>query len=120
MTPQPADEILGADDDADNRGSYFTLLREAGYRVREAQDGLSCLQAVNQRPPSLILLDVSMPGLDGLETLRRLRAGPHRDVPVILVTGNRMDPAPLGSGFELRAAESLYKPAPPGQPFAPI
>jgi signal transduction histidine kinase len=120
MPPQGADEILVADDDADNRGGYFAMLRDAGYRVREACDGLACLQAVNHRPPSLILLDVSMPGLDGFETLRRLRAGPHHDVPVILVTGNRMDPASLGSGLELGAEEYLYKPVRAGELLARI
>jgi signal transduction histidine kinase len=120
MPGQTADEILVADDDADNRIGYFTMLTDAGYRVREAQDGLGCLQAVNLRPPSLILLDVSMPGLDGLETLRRLRAGPHRDVPVILVTGIRMDPASLGSGLELGAEEYLYKPVRAGELLARI
>jgi two-component system, sensor histidine kinase and response regulator len=120
MVPLRPDEILVADDDADNRNGYVELLRDAGYRVREAQDGVSCLQAVTARRPSLILLDVSMPGLDGLETLRRLRGGPDRDVPVILVTGNRMDPDSIGSGLELGAEEYLYKPVRAGELLARI
>jgi signal transduction histidine kinase len=115
-----ADEILVVDDDDDNRASSLMLLREAGYRVREAQDGVSCLQAVSARRPSLILLDVSMPGLDGFETLRRLRAGENRDVPVILVTGNRMDADSIGSGLELGAEEYLYKPVRPAELLARI
>ncbi|MGZ3439110.1 MAG: hybrid sensor histidine kinase/response regulator [Polyangia bacterium] len=110
-----ADEILVVDDDSDNRQGYVALLRDAGYRVREAHDGHACLQAVEIRPPSLILLDVSMPGLDGFETLRRLRAGPHRDVPVILVTGHRVDAESVGAGLELGAEEYLQKPVRPAE-----
>src|SRR4051812_12959472 len=108
-SPRP-DEILVVDDDAENRVGYALLLREAGYAVREAVDGVACLQAVDKQPPSLILLDVSMPGLDGFETLRRLRAGSHRDVPVVLLTGNRVDPESIGFGLELGAEEYLQKP----------
>ncbi len=111
-----ADEILVVDDDADNRLGYVALLREAGYRVREASDGESCLQAVEARAPGLILLDVSMPGLDGFETLRRLRAGPTtRDIPVILVTGQRLDAESVGAGLELGAEEYLQKPVRPAE-----
>src|SRR5438067_1396781 len=109
------DEILVVDDEPDNRLGYVELLRAAGYRAREAPDGAACLQAVAQRPPSLILLDVTMPGLDGFETLRRLRAGAHRDVPVILVTGHRVDAESVGAGLELGAEEYLQKPVRPAE-----
>src|SRR5262245_19555051 len=110
-----ADEILVVDDDADNRVGYGALLRDAGYQVREAQDGVTCLQAVQAHAPALILLDVSMPGLDGFGTLRRLRAGAHRDVPVILVTGHRIDAESIGSGLKLGAEEYLQKPVRPAE-----
>ena len=110
-----ADEILVVDDDTENRQGYVALLPDAGYGVREASDGMSCLPAVQLRPPSLILLDVSMPGLDGFETLRRLRAGAHRDMPVILVTGQRIDAESVGAGLELGADEYLQKPVRPAE-----
>src|SRR5512146_426744 len=110
-----ADEILVVDDAADNRVGYVALLRDAGYHVREAHDGQSCLAAVEHRPPALILLDVSMPGIDGFETLRRLRAGVHREVPVILVTGHRVDAESVGAGVELGAEEYLQKPVRPAE-----
>jgi signal transduction histidine kinase len=109
------EEILVVDDDEASRRAYATLLLDAGYRVREASDGAACLAAVGARVPSLILLDVSMPGLDGLETLRLLREGPHRNMPVVLVTGNRLDPESIGSGLELGAEEYLQKPVRPAE-----
>jgi signal transduction histidine kinase len=111
----PPDEILIVDDDQDNRSVYALLLADAGYAVREAADGERCLLAVTQKVPSLIVLDVEMPGVDGFETLRRLRAGQFRDVPVILVTGNRIDPESIGSGLELGAEEYLQKPVRAGE-----
>jgi signal transduction histidine kinase len=114
VTPPPP-EILVVDDDADVRSSFVDILELAGYRVREAVDGLGCLAAVEYSTPGLILLDVSMPGLDGLETLRRLRAGAHKDVPVILLTGNRLDAESIGSGLELGAEEYLPKPVSPDE-----
>jgi two-component system, sensor histidine kinase and response regulator len=104
------EEVLVVDDDAASRGAYATLLGDAGYRVRDAADGAGCLTAVELRAPSLILLDVSMPGMDGLETLRRLRMGKYKNVPVILVTGERLDAESIGSGLELGAEEYLQKP----------
>ena len=114
------EEILVVDDDTTVRESFLAILSTANYPVREATDGESCLAAVAERPPSLILLDVSMPGMDGLETLRRLRAGPHRDIPVVLLTGNRLDPESIGSGLELGAEEYRPKPVRPGELIARI
>jgi signal transduction histidine kinase len=110
-----AEEVLVVDDDAHNRMGYGEILRDAGYLVREAPDGSSCLSEVAAHPPSLILLDVSMPGIDGFEVLRRLRDGVHRDIPVILLTGKRLDPESIGSGLELGAEEYLPKPVRPGE-----
>lgn len=113
-------EILVVDDDEDGRAALLALLEAGGYQVREARDGTSCLEAVGERPPSLILLDVSMPGMDGFETLQRLRKGARRDVPVILLTGNRFDPESIGAGLELGAEEYLPKPVRPGELLARI
>ena len=109
------EEVLVVDDDPASRAAYAQLLGGAGYRVREAFDGGGCLRAVESRPPSLILLDVSMPGMDGLETLRHLRQGRHSAVPVMLLTGERMDAESIGSGLELGAEEYLQKPVRPAE-----
>jgi signal transduction histidine kinase len=113
-------EILVVDDDEGVRDSFLTVLRAARYEVRQASDGAGCLRAVADQPPALVLLDVSMPGMDGFETLRRLRAGPHREIPVVLLTGQRLDPESIGSGLELGAEEYLPKPVRPGELLARI
>ena len=65
--------ILVVDDDADTRGLVRRLLERAGYAVREAEDGLAGLRELFAAAPDLVLLDVMMPGLDGWETLERIR-----------------------------------------------
>jgi signal transduction histidine kinase len=112
-------DILIVDDDEDLRHSVASILSACGYTVREAADGRSCLAAAAEAPPALVLLDVSMPELDGIETLRRLRAR-DRDVPVILLTGQRLDPESIGSGLELGAEEILPKPICPDELTARI
>jgi signal transduction histidine kinase len=112
MARPPGDEILVVDDDADGRAACAAVLERSGYRVREAADGRACLDAARERPPRLVVLDVTMPGIDGLETLRRLRAAGH-DTPVILLTGSRLDAQSIGVGLELGAEEYLPKPVRP-------
>lgn len=66
-------KILVIDDDAAVRGAFKLILGEAGYDVREAEDGLQGIEMVKASRPDLIFLDLKMPGIDGVETLRRLK-----------------------------------------------
>ena len=66
--------ILVIDDDPAVRGAFKLILEEEGYTVREAESGLEGIQMANQSRPDLIFLDLRMPGIDGVETLRRLKA----------------------------------------------
>lgn len=82
-----AKSILIADDEARNRKLIETLLRAGGYEVRSTDSGRGALDAVAAEPPDLILLDLMMPGMDGFEVVRRLKADPAtRDIPVAMVT----------------------------------
>jgi DNA-binding NtrC family response regulator len=82
-----AASILVVDDTPANIGFLLETLSKAGYRVRVATDGESALEQAQYSPPCLVLLDVMMPGLDGFETCRRLRAIPKlAQVPVIFMT----------------------------------
>lgn len=118
--PPTATEILVVDDDPETRAAFVAVLERAGHRVREAADGHACLRALEEAAPQLVLLDVSMPGMDGFETLTRIRSGACRDVPVILLTGHRLDAESIGSGLELGAEEYLCKPVRPDELTARI
>jgi DNA-binding response OmpR family regulator len=76
--------VLVIDDDGDVRALVTELLERAGYEVNEASDGRDGLRAVFSDRPDLVLLDVTMPGLDGWGTLERIRE--LTDVPVLMVT----------------------------------
>ena len=78
--------ILIIDDDAGLRDGLRRSLRQAGYEVREAGDGLQGLRSVEQAPVDLILLDIFMPGKEGLETIRDLRRA-HPAIRIIAMSG---------------------------------
>jgi len=102
--------ILIADDDPSNREVLAYYLRRQGYDVRTVTDGADALAAIAGSTFALVLLDVVMPGLDGIETLRRIR-GTHAagELPVILFTG--LDaPDALDAAGQLGANDWLAKP----------
>ena len=79
--------ILIADDYEDNRELVRLMLEMAGYRVREATNGRECIELAQSEPPDLFLLDLSMPVLDGWDTLKELRAIERtRDIPCVAIT----------------------------------
>lgn len=76
--------ILVVDDERDIRELVEVLLQRAGHRVRTASDGRSGLRSLYADPPDLVILDITMPGLDGWQTLERIRD--LSDVPVLVLT----------------------------------
>ena len=79
--------ILVVDDDAEIRDLAELVLRGGGYAVRKASSGWDALEAVRHEPPDLVLLDVNMPGMDGWELLRLLKADElGRNLPVVMFT----------------------------------
>jgi CheY-like chemotaxis protein len=81
--------ILIADDHADNRELLQLLLSGAGYDVCEAKDGNECLALARDQPPDLIVMDLSMPGLDGWEVFRELKKDQRtRTIPCMAVTAH--------------------------------
>ena len=84
--------VLVADDDADIRELVALRLERAGYRVEKASDGLEAFDRAVELVPDLIVLDVSMPGVDGFETSRRVRGDPRTaHVPVVFLTARTRD-----------------------------
>ena len=105
--------MLVADDTESVRSLFRKLLLADGHDVVSASDGAAALDAVQEHMPDVILLDVSMPRLDGLEVCRRLKSDPAtRLTPVVLVTG-QADLSDRIRGIEAGADEFLSKPVHP-------
>ena len=99
--------VLVVDDDGDVRALVAGLLERAGYEVNQASDGRDGLRAVFSDRPDLVLLDVTMPGLDGWGTLERIRE--LTDVPVLMVTA-RSDELEKVRGLRAGADDYMTKP----------
>lgn len=102
--------ILVVDDNEANVDILETRLASHGYAVATARDGLEALEQVATSPPDLILLDVMMPGMDGMEVARRLRGDPALPyVPIVLVTA-KSDARDVIAGLDAGADDYLTKP----------
>ncbi len=107
--PKP-ETILVAEDDRICLKLVQAMLIDAGYGVHVASDGRQCLEKVSQVHPDLILMDVSMPHIDGIEACRQLKSDSDlRHVPVIIVTGST-DEETLQSAFAAGANDFVRKP----------
>ena len=105
--------ILVVDDEPDILNLLEYNLKKAGYRVFLAKDGPLAIEAAGGKGPDLIILDIMLPDMDGLEVLRRLKASEAtRDIPVIMLTakGEEVDRV---VGFELGAEDYITKPFSP-------
>ena len=102
--------ILVVDDDADLRRLLERELEAAGYRVTQAASGSEALERARRHLPALVLLDMSLPDVDGVEVLRRLKASPSTaHVAVVLLSG-RCAEADRIAGLELGADDYIGKP----------
>lgn len=109
-TRAPAARVLVVDDEADLAAILANRLRRAGYEVTLAADGLVALELIGRDRPDLVLLDVRMPRLDGIETLRRLRQdGDTARLPAIVMTANAED-SDRARALEAGADACLAKP----------
>jgi len=110
--------VLVADDDEDIRSLVALRLRKAGYGVVTAANGEEALRLAREVKPDLLLLDVSMPGMDGLAVCRELQAS-GGDAPVIFLTARTHDTAAL-EGFAAGAADYVTKPFRPAELLARV
>jgi two-component system cell cycle response regulator DivK len=91
MTTEQGPLILVVDDYEDAREMYAEYLRFCGFRVAEARNGNEALEQVHALMPDLILMDLSLPGIDGWEATRQLKADEKtRHIPVVALTGHAL------------------------------
>jgi PAS domain S-box-containing protein len=108
--PAAADDVLVVDDTAASLKLLESVLGSAGYRVRLATDGDMALLSAKMHPPSLILLDVRMPGMDGFEVCRRLKGDEAtRSIPIIFLSslGDERDKV---TAFQAGGVDYISKP----------
>ncbi|MEO7336925.1 MAG: response regulator transcription factor [Caldimonas sp.] len=104
------DIVLVVDDVPASLGALCIDLEADGYTVLVASDGASALERLDLVSPSVILLDALMPGMDGFETCRRIKADPeHAHIPVIFMTG-LSETSHIVQGFEAGGVDYVVKP----------
>src|SRR5229473_2704273 len=107
------ERVLIVDDDPDIQKLVSYNLIEAGFRISTAATGLAALEAVQDQPPDLIILDIMLPDLDGLEVCRKLRQQEKsRRIPIIMLTARTQEVDRI-VGFELGADDYVMKPFSP-------
>ncbi len=116
----PHARVLIVDDVPANLDVLVDVLDGAGYGVLVAESGEGALRQLDHACPDLILLDVTMPGIDGYETCRRVKADPRwRDTPVLFLTAHH-DPAEKLRGFNAGAVDFITKPLHPPEVLARV
>lgn len=105
--------VVVADDDADIRELVTFKLMQAGYEIDAVSDGAQAWATISEAPPRLAVLDAMMPGLSGLDVLRKVREDERtKTVPVILLTARSRD-SDVDSGFATGATDYVIKPFSP-------
>jgi DNA-binding response OmpR family regulator len=113
--PMVRDRILVVDDDPDNRAMIGHFLTNWGFAVDDAKNGKVALEKVKASPPSLVLLDLEMPEMDGFETCERLKTDPDTEwIPVIIFTGLEKMPHRI-RGFRHGADDYVVKTVEPDE-----
>jgi len=104
-------DVLLADDDDVGRYVIATMLRRAGFDVRETVDGVEAVSEALRTPPDIAVLDVKMPGFDGFEACRRLKADPAtKNVPILLLSATFLNTEHQVEGLEVGADGYLTQP----------
>lgn len=109
LPSRPPPRALVVEDHAALRAQITALLQDAGWRVEEASDGRLGLQLALEQPPDVLVLDLGLPGLDGVTLCRQLREQADRHVPVLMLTA-RDSLDDKRQGFAVGADDYLLKP----------
>jgi DNA-binding NarL/FixJ family response regulator len=117
---QPGGPVLVVDDDAPQRALLRELLQRIGLDVVEAEDGDTALRSAARQPPSLVLLDVQLPHVGGYEVCHELRERFGDDLPIVFISGTRMESGDRTAGIMLGADDYLTKPFDPDELLARV
>nr|WP_245909627.1 ATP-binding protein [Sphaerotilus hippei] len=109
----PRRRILVVDNEQDDRGLLVSLLEPLGFEIHQAASGHECLTLLQELPPErqpdALFMDLAMPGIDGWETLRRMRAGGLSDAPAAIVSANAFDQS-LDNDVGITTQDFIVKP----------
>ncbi len=111
--------MLVVDDEPTIGEVVSRYLRRAGYETRVAEDGFAALDAVAEHPPDLVVLDLMLPGIDGLELMRRVRERPGSRSAIILLTAKGEESDRI-AGLRLGADDYVVKPFSPAELVARV
>jgi DNA-binding response OmpR family regulator len=119
MDTYEGDDILVVDDEASVSEVVGLYLRREGFAVRTAADGRQALDSIRECRPALVVLDVMLPEVDGIEILRRLRDDQRSNIPVIMLTARGQEIDRI-FGLELGADDYVTKPFSPAELVARV
>jgi len=108
------------EDDTDLNALIAALLQRAGYRVHQARSGEEALTVARRERPSLVLLDICLPGMSGYEVCRELRATYGEGLPIVFISGERTEPYDRVAGLRLGGDDYIVKPFAPDELLARI
>jgi two-component system cell cycle response regulator DivK len=112
--------VLLVEDNEDNRAIYATILQHYGYDVIEAQNGLEGVTAAEREHPDIVVMDISLPVMDGLEATRRIKSDPRTaDIPILAVTAHAREKDRLRA-LQAGCNDYLAKPVEPRQLLAEV
>jgi two-component system nitrate/nitrite response regulator NarL len=118
---KPSDSwILIVDDDADCRALVASLFDRVGFETREAKSGREALAAVRADRPAVVILDVQMPDISGYEVCRELRDIFGQDLPIVFLSGTRVESYDRAGGILLGADDYVVKPFDPDELLARV
>ena len=106
----PAKTVLIVEDEADAAELFAEMMRVSGFRVRKTSSSTPALSMMTEEKPDIVLLDIMMPDVSGLDILRQMRHDPAlATIPVVVVSAKSM-PADIRNGMEAGASTYLTKP----------
>jgi CheY-like chemotaxis protein len=105
--------VLVADDEEDIVGLVTTIIERSGHEVVAVRNGAQALAALRERRPDLVVLDISMPEVDGLEVLRRIRADEETSALPVLLLSAQAQEGDVKRGFATGASAYVKKPFSP-------